>query len=120
MLCYPQSKRLIEMLTGNFGHRFLSLNCVHTSVGVPFDYRKSLERIRRMRNVTIYDFRQVHIQPVKKLCYTQSICLIEMLTGNMSFNSLKITLTKVFGGICNIIMIQSECTYRKLSFIDKK
>ena len=45
----------------NFGHHFLSLNCMHTSVGVPFDYRKSLEKIRRMRNVTIYNFRQVHL-----------------------------------------------------------
>ena len=42
------------------GPNFLSLNFVSTSVGVPFDYRKSLERIRRMRKVTIYDFRQVH------------------------------------------------------------
>ena len=44
---------------------FLSLNCVQTSVGVPFGYRKSLEWIRRMKNVTIYAFRQVHLEPVK-------------------------------------------------------
>ena len=44
---------------------FLSLSCVKTSVGVPFGYRKSLERTRRMRNVTICDFRQVHLEPVK-------------------------------------------------------
>ena len=34
-------------------------------MGVSFGYRKNLERIRRMRNVTIYDFRQVHLEPVK-------------------------------------------------------
>ena len=36
-----------------FGPHFLSLNCVQTSVGVSFGYRKSLQRIRGMRNVTI-------------------------------------------------------------------
>ena len=34
-------------------------------MGGPFDYRKNLERIRRMRKVTIYDFRHVHLEPVK-------------------------------------------------------
>ena len=43
----------------------MSLNCAQTSVGLPFGYRKSLEKIRKMRNVTIYDFRQVHLEPVK-------------------------------------------------------
>ena len=38
---------------------------MQNSVGVPFGYKKNLERIRRMRNVTIYDFRQVHLKPVK-------------------------------------------------------
>ena len=43
----------------------MSLNSVHTSVRVLFGHRNSLERIRRMRNGTIYDFRQVHLEPVK-------------------------------------------------------
>ena len=37
----------------NFGHHFWSLNCAQTSVGLPFGYRKNLERIRRMRKMTI-------------------------------------------------------------------
>ena len=54
-----------------FGPHFLSLNCVQTSAGVPFGYEKSLEKIRRMRNVTIYNFRQVHLEPVKKAMLSQ-------------------------------------------------
>ena len=37
----------------NFGPHFFSLKCLQISVGVAFGYKKSLERIRRMRNVTI-------------------------------------------------------------------
>ena len=58
-------ERKMNLGQKNFGPLFLSLNCVQTSVGVPFGYRKNLEKIRRMRNVTIYDFRQVHLEPVK-------------------------------------------------------
>ena len=49
----------------NFAPHFLFLNCVQNSVGAPFGFRKSLERIMRMRNVTIYNFRQVHLEPLK-------------------------------------------------------
>ena len=58
-------ERKINLRQKNCGPHFLSLNCVQTSVGVPFGYKKNLERIRRMRNVIIYDFRQVHLEPVK-------------------------------------------------------
>ena len=58
-------ERKINLRQKNFGPHFLSLNCVKISVGVPFGYKKNLERIRRMRNVTIYDFRQVHLEAVK-------------------------------------------------------
>ena len=58
-------ERRINSRKKNFRPHFLSLICVQTSVGVPFGYRKNLERIRRIRNVTIYDFRQVHLKPVK-------------------------------------------------------
>ena len=44
---------------------FLSLSWVQTSVGVLFGNRKRLERIRTLRNVTFYDFRQVPLEPVK-------------------------------------------------------
>ena len=42
-----------------------SLSCVQTSGRVLFGYRKSLEKIRRLRNVTIYYCRQVPLEPVK-------------------------------------------------------
>ena len=58
-------ERKISVRQKNFGPHFLSLNCVQTSLGVPFCYRKSLERIRGMRNLAIYDFRQVHLEPLK-------------------------------------------------------
>ena len=58
-------ERKINFRQKNLGPHFLILNCVQTSVGLPFGYRKNLQRIRRMRNVTIYDFRQVHLEPVK-------------------------------------------------------
>ena len=58
-------ERKINFRQKNFGPYFLSLYCVPTSVGVPFGYRKNLERIRRMRNVTIYDFHQAHLDSVK-------------------------------------------------------
>ena len=73
-----------------------------------------------MRNATIYDFRQVQLEPVQMLCYHQSKRLIDFLAVNMSFISLKLTLTIVSGGNRNIIMIQSECIHRKLLFTDKK
>ena len=92
---------------------------MQTSAGVSFGYRKNLERIRRMRNVTIYDFRQVHLEPLKNAMLSP-VSLIDFLARNMSFISLKLTLTIVSGGNRNIIMIQSECTHRKLSFTDKK
>ena len=60
-----RTERKINIRQKIFGPFFLILNCVQTSVGVSFGYRKNLERIRRMRNVTIYDFRQVHFEPVK-------------------------------------------------------
>ena len=60
-----RTERKINIRQKIFGPHFLILNCVQTSVGVSFGYRKNLERIRRMRNVTIYDFRQVHLEPVK-------------------------------------------------------
>ena len=94
---------------------------MHTSVGLPFDYRKSLDKIRRMRNLTFYDFLPDSPLTSKKiLCYPQSKRLIDFLTGSMSFISLKLTLTNNFGGICNIIMIESECIHTKLLFTDKK
>ena len=58
-------ERKISFSQKNLGPHFLSLNSVQTSVGVLFGYRKNLERIRRMRNVTFYDFRQVDLEPVK-------------------------------------------------------
>ena len=72
-------------------------------MGVPFGYKKHLERIRRMRNATIFDFRQVHLEPVKNAVFPQSKRLIDFSTG-----------------IFNIIIIESKCTQRKLSFTDKK
>ena len=50
-----------------FGPHFSSLNSVQTSVGVQFCYRLCLERIRRLRKFTIYDFRQVHLVSVKNV-----------------------------------------------------
>ena len=50
---------------------FLSLNCVKTSVRVPFCYMLSLERIRRLRYLTIYDFRHVHLESVKNVIISQ-------------------------------------------------
>ena len=44
---------------------FLSLSWVQTSVGVLFGNRKRLERIRTLRDVTFYNFRQVPLEPVK-------------------------------------------------------
>ena len=58
-------ERKINLRQKNFGPHFLSLNCVQISVGVSFGYRKNLEWNRRMRNVTIHDFRQVQLEPVK-------------------------------------------------------
>ena len=40
---------------------FSSLNCVLASVGVPLSYRMSLQGIGRLRKVTVYVFRQVHV-----------------------------------------------------------
>ena len=51
----------------NFGTHFLSLKCVKTSMGVPFCYRLSLERFRRVRYLTIYDFHQVHFESVENV-----------------------------------------------------
>ena len=59
------TERKINIRQKTFRSHFLILNCVKTSVGVSFGYRRNLEGIRRMRNVTIYDFRQVHLEPVK-------------------------------------------------------
>ena len=59
------SERKINLRQKHFGP-FLPLNCLKLSVGVLFRVRKSLERIRRMRIVTIYDFRKVELEPVKK------------------------------------------------------
>ena len=42
----------------NLNSKFLSLKCVQTSVGVPFCYRLSLEQFKRLRNLTVYDFRR--------------------------------------------------------------
>ena len=53
------------------GTHFLSLNCVKIFVGVPFCYRLTLERIRRLRYLTIYDFREVHLESVKNVMLSQ-------------------------------------------------
>ena len=52
------------------GPHFLSLNCVKISVGVPFCYRMSLERIRRLRKLTI--FLQVHLKSEKNVMLSQA------------------------------------------------
>ena len=70
-----------------------------------------------MINVTIYDFRQVQLEPVKNA--NQNVWFY-FFTRIMSFNSFNLILTIVFGGICNIWMIQSECIHRKILFTDKK
>ena len=51
----------------NFGTHFLSLKCVKTSMGVPFCCRLSLERFRRVRYLTIYDFHQLHFESVENV-----------------------------------------------------
>ena len=58
----PQRKINIKQKNWNI---FSFLICVQISVGVPFGYKKNLERFRRMRSVTIYDFLQLHLEPVK-------------------------------------------------------
>ena len=44
-----------------FEPHFLSLNCVKISMGALFRNRLSSELIRRVRYLTTYDFRQVHL-----------------------------------------------------------
>ena len=61
------AERKINLRQKNFGPTFFVFKLSEISVGVPFVYRKNLERIRRMRNVTIYDFRHVHLEPVKNV-----------------------------------------------------
>ena len=113
-------ERKINIKQKKFGIFFLFLICVQTSVGVPFGYNKNLGRIRRRRNVTTYDFRQVHLEPVKNAMLSSVKTFDWLLTGCMSSTSLNITPKFVFGGVFNIIKIESECTQRKLSFTDKK
>ena len=64
----PEGK--ISFKQKKFGPSFLSLNSKQDSLGEPFRYRKDFERIRRMINVTIYDFRQVHLEPVKNAIFS--------------------------------------------------
>ena len=64
----PEGK--ISFKQKKFGPSFLSLNSKQVSLGEPFRYRKDFERIRRMINVTIYDFRQVHLEPVKNAIFS--------------------------------------------------
>ena len=51
--CLLKPKRKISSRQKKMGPQFLSLNSVQFLYGVSFFYRKSLERIRSMRNVTI-------------------------------------------------------------------
>ena len=44
---------------------FVFINFVKTSERVPFCYRLRLERIRRVRYLTIYDFHQVNLESVR-------------------------------------------------------
>ena len=102
-------ERNIILKQTNFGPRFLSLNCVKTSVGVPFCYKLSSKRNRRVRYLIIYDFHQVHPDSVKNVMlsqvktfdrhYSMDLCL---------FISLNIILKIVFCGTCSIMMIQKE------------
>ena len=54
-------ERKLNLGQKNFEPYFSFLNCVMASVGVPFCYRMSLEGIGRLRNVIVYDFRQVQL-----------------------------------------------------------
>ena len=88
-------------------------------MGAPFGYRKSLERIRRMRNVNIYNFRQLHLEPLKNAMLSPIKTFDWLFSRNyVFFIKLNLTLKIVFDGFCNIIMFQSEWTNEKLSFID--
>ena len=90
------------------GPIFFSLNCVQTSLGLPFCNGLSLDCIRRLRNLTIHEFRQLHLESVKNAMLSQVQSLADFLTGTLSFIRLNIIMKIVLSGICNIIMIQSE------------
>ena len=99
---------------------FLSLNCVKISVWVPFCYKLSLLRIRRVRNLTIYDFRQVHLESVKNvmLSHVKNVWST-FVNRTLSIISLNKLLKIDFCGTCSIIMIRSEWINRKISFTEK-
>ena len=90
-------ERKINFRYKKFGPPVLSVNCVQNSVGAAFRHRKSLERIRRMRNVTIYNFRQVHLEPLKNamllpvktfdwlLIFLQELCLLSVKNKKLIF-----------------------------------
>ena len=82
-------KRKIVFRQKKIRTRFLSLNCVQTSMGVLFGYRRSLERIRSFRILNIYYFRQVHLESVKNVMSLRGE-QIDSLTGTFSFFSLNI------------------------------
>ena len=63
-------ERKIKFRQKKIGPHFLSLNCVQTTIWAPLCYRKSLEQIRRMRNVSIYSFRHVHLEPLKNAIFS--------------------------------------------------
>ena len=69
----------------NFEPHFLSLNSVQTSVVVPFCYRLSVERFRRLRYLTIYDFRQVHLESVENVMLSQVKTFDRLFHWNFAF-----------------------------------
>ena len=82
---------------------------MQTSERVPFCYRLSLERIRRVRYLTIYDFHQENIESVKIVMLSQ-VKTFDRLFFNepLSLISLNIILEIVFCRTCNITAIQYE------------
>ena len=75
------------LMAKNIGPRFLSLNCVKTAVGVPLCYRLSLEGIRRVIYLTIYVFRQVHLESVKNVMLSQVKTFYRHFYPNFVFSS---------------------------------
>ena len=88
-------ERKISVRQKNFGPHFLSLNCVQTSLGVPFCYRKSLERIRGWEMWPFTIFAKYTLNHWKMPFHRHSKRLIDYFTGTMSLNSLILKL-KIF------------------------
>ena len=88
----------------------LSFNCVKPSVGVPFCYRLSWERIRRVISLTIYDFRQVHLESVRNIMLSQVKTFDRHYYWNFVFHQSRYDIEICFPGYLQPTLLFSELT----------